>query len=256
MLHFQRQLSRRYRFDTTGEPLLVVPKYDDWLEHYYTFETDGSDSVNSLDLTLVSGVGGAMIDTGIAYGDGLVYDGTTYNQTAYADNAVFTENGSIMWAGWFAPDVSGIVGSGHSVLAGLNGKCGVGAYADATGFRVELYNSGSWVTATRSGLFANGTTVHIAALFDDAESRMMLAVNGVLVANETGTMADGTDTMYINQMLVAPAAWNADGNADELAIWKDFDPVLTPTDFARLAAALYNYGDGVFYDTGEWVEVA
>lgn len=256
MLPFQRLLNRRERWDTTGEPLSLVPDFDEWLSHYYDFETDGSDVVGSVDITLSAGGGPSMsASPGCAYSDGAIYDGSTWAQSGTSASTIsVAASGNVLVSGWFEPDVSGIVAFGNAELFGLNGKLGFGAYNVGDGtYQVRAYAAGVW-QSLQPGARANGTLVHLAGFWDINDERVLFAVDGALVQSGYQLIGAGTHEATFNTGLSSPAAFQGDGEIDEVAIWLDISPTLSAAKFAALAGALYNDGNGVFYNGANWIE--
>jgi len=253
-MQFQRQRARRYRFDTTGEPLLEVPLWDAYLAHYYPLSEDAAndrlDTVGAIDLS-PSGTPPPAAFTGI-YGDGNKFIDSDLNYLLAASTDMSSGTTNLLFSAWIQIDCDGAGDNGG--LVSYYGLAGFGFQGiDASSYRVVPIRNNSWGT-TQSGALDDTAWHHVLCLIE--QNNIHLAVDGLEVGTpETAvSWVMGTSNLSIALSLVSPVAWYPLGVIDEVCIW-DSIPDFTQRDFQRLAGALYNGGDGVFYDGANWFEV-
>lgn len=102
-----------------------------------------------------------------------------------------------------------------------------------------------WASAESAATVAPGAWSLVIGAF--WENRLAIAVNdAVEFSDVTFDRLVGGHTL--ERIGVSNVAGNPfGGQLDELCLWRD--PAVTPDDFSAFAAALYNNGDGIFYET-------
>ena len=254
---FQRQRGRRYKFDTSGEPLIEVPKYNSTLEAYWALEgpdpTNWLDTANSHDLVPV-----ASPATGTGkYNTCLDVDGGD-NGLSVA-HAAAQHGDSLAIAAWLNRQAATLAGGGYCEIVTKAGEWRLmfkeESGADLIEFRAKR-SGGAWDTVTINvpgGDISLATWYHVFGCRDTL-GQVHVGFNGVLSTNvgAVSSLEDATDIIYIPYGDGAES-WYEDFLIDEVPYW--VDPVISSSAAAaRLCGALYNGGDGVFWNGSAWVE--
>lgn len=248
MLSFQRLPSRRWRFDTTGEPLLIVPDYDGWLTHYWAMQEDGVavrvDSVAALDLTPTASI--TRVAGKEAFAVPQVVAGDYLSATGGA-----ALNGSVLLSCWFNLDFVAAIGANQGVVS-LHPTNMLLAVQNSTLFYPRLVVD-ALVVVTGAVAIADDAVHHMVAFAKTGVQH--LACDGVFAGSGSESVTFIAPEVSTKADAITPEVFGSQGWLDEVAVWEGLDFV-SPDDFMRLATALYNSGGGVFYDGADWYEVA
>jgi len=232
----------------TGEPPPVNPvsvsDYDAWLTHYWPMEEDGSavraDTVGILDLAPSGSITRAAGKQNYAVPQ--VNDGQHLTATGGA-----ISGGSLLASLWFHLNWDTVIFGRQGVLSLHPENLLVAVYNYSSLFRVNLI-AGQSVAVDIGDGFADNTTHHVLAYVEDG--LQYLAVDGVY-RGAGNTPVTFTDLQPDSRgEAVTPEIFKSEGWLDEVALWEG--ATLSLDDFGDLAQALYNGGDGVFYDGAAW----
>ena len=208
---------------------------------------DLTDAVGSADFTWQGG--GSASYEAAKYNNGLTLDDAHYVDTA----ATFMTGGttSLLLAGWFSPDTTGLIEAQYANLLTLNAVAGIGFLAGAGGaFGIRLQKNGGWWTPIVTGNYAAGTVIHICAYWESGDMR--LALDGIEAETSTDSWTPSAEVLSVNSEGAPISMGSASGWVDEAGVW--VDPPITTAEFRRMAGSLYNGGDGIFYNGTAWVE--
>jgi len=226
--------------------MLVVPRYDRWLTHYWPMEEDGSaarvDIVGSLDLAA---------------------SGSITRVTGKENYAVpQAQSGDCVEASDATPMVAGIVLSAwfkyHRDPIGAAAQCAFSVGAENGCIAIDtLTNEPELICSDAVAIVSpdaiSDDSIHHAVGFIK-DGLQWFAVDGEVVGSgDEPVTPEGIDAESA-AIFVAPSLAGASGWVDEVAVWEGAD-FASVSDFARLASALYNAGDGIFFDGADWYEV-
>lgn len=251
MLPFQVLPPRRWRFDTTGEPLMVLPRYDPFLAAYWPFEEASGDRasvIGSMVLTPFSGADPAVYPTRITGKENYGAQCTRTDLSGFIGSTV-TSPTSVLMAGWFKVgeywDISTTMG-----LFNIGGLFGVEAkYQNALGSGLSWYDNGVGEAGSIALGMLDGFWQHAGFYVDDYA--FYCGANGTILFSAPAVSPLSSAAPGVNTNCSG-----GPGNVsfDELAMWVDL-PHLGEDDFARIMAALYNSYNGTFFDGTDWYEV-
>jgi len=123
-------------------------------------------------------------------------------------------------------------------------------YRDTAAKLRIYYYDGTSRNATSSNTVSTSTWYHITAMADSTNNELRIRVNGTDYINDTGqTFGASVDTQSSRGFTLGDIAghtsnYDHDGLMDEVYLWTG----AAPANFANFADALYNSGNGVFYD--------
>jgi hypothetical protein len=217
---------------SSSQSVTVVPRAPAILTHRYSFTADATDSVGTLNGTLM---GNAVISNGLVVLDGSAGTYVDLSSNSYVDNGIISGYQSATIDYWAT---FGNLGNWSYAFAFGNTVGGAGqeyihnvARNGGTGHRIDHTTSGGGAIFDMNGDF-NNESVHCTTIVDPVTGTLAVYTNGVLSGISS---TDFGQLTYINTNLIyiGRSLWTADPYAiasfDEFRV---YNGVLTPQQIA------------------------